>query len=243
MLDEAFKIKGGQKYYIAGGTNQVDLMKKNIHEAEVLVDLNTVLSNSIIEDAAGLKIGAAVKNNAIAKSDVVLRHYPLLSKAILAGASNQIRNMASIGGNLMQRTRCPYFYDVSLPCNKRAPGSGCGALLGDNYNAAVVGYSENCVAVHPSDFCVALVALNAEVKIQLPDGKEDVIPFSDFHRLPGDNPEKDTNLPEDAIIKSVLVQKNSFQNNCTYLKIRERSSFAFALVSVAAAIELDGNFY
>lgn len=227
--------------YISGGTNLVDLMKKHIHQPEKLIDLTEALSSEITSINNGIRIGAMVRNSALAEDSRILDKFPLLSKAILKGASPQIRNMASTGGNLLQRTRCPYFYDTTLPCNKRNPGSGCGALNGNNRMSAVVGYSDHCVAVHPSDMCVALVALDAKVEILKPDSSIEMIDFEDFHRLPGDNPQKDNNLPDGAIITAIEIPDNSFSKNYEYLKLRDRESYAFALISVAAALELSGN--
>ncbi|HVF96037.1 MAG TPA: FAD binding domain-containing protein, partial [Flavisolibacter sp.] len=167
--------------------------------------------------------------------------FPLLSQAILAGASAQIRNMATNGGNLNQRTRCPYFYEVAMPCNKREPGSGCSALEGINRMHAIFGWSEKCVAVHPSDMCIALVALDAVVKVQGADGRERSIPFVDYHRLPGDTPEKDNNLNPGELITVIEIPKNNFADKSYYLKVRDRSSYAFALISVAAAVEIGGS--
>lgn len=227
--------------YISGGTNLVDLMKKHIHQPEKLIDLTEALSSEITSINDGIRIGAMVRNSALAEDSRILDKFPLLSKAILKGASPQIRNMASTGGNLLQRTRCPYFYDTTLPCNKRNPGSGCGALKGNNRMSAVVGYSDHCVAVHPSDMCVALVALDAKVEILKPDSSIEMMDFEDFHRLPGDNPQKDNNLPDGAIITAIEIPDNSFSKNYEYLKLRDRESYAFALISVAAALELSGN--
>jgi xanthine dehydrogenase YagS FAD-binding subunit len=181
------------------------------------------------------------KNTDTANHPLIRQSYPLLAQAILAGASAQIRNMATNGGNLMQRTRCSYFYDVSTPCNKRAAGSGCGAMQGINRNHAIFGWSDKCVAVNPSDMCVALAALDAVVKAQSPDGKERSIPFSDFHRLPGDTPELDTNLRHGELITAIELTKSDFANNSYYLKVRDRASYAFALASVAAALQMSGQ--
>lgn len=227
--------------YIAGGTNQLDLMKKHIAQPEVLVDITSILSDKIEIGKKGIYIGAMVKNSTLTLDNYILEHFPLLAKAILAGASPQIRNMASTGGNILQRTRCPYFYDVTTPCNKRNPGSGCSAFKGENRMSAIIGYSEQCVAVHPSDMSVALAALDAEVVIMDKDQRRKNIPFKDFHRLPGDTPELDTNLPAGALIHSVEIPENSFAKNCAYIKIRDRDSYAFALVSVAAALDLTGG--
>src|SRR4029453_12642282 len=180
----------------------------------------------------GLKIGALVPNSDLAYHPLIAQRYPMLASAILAGASAQLRNMASVGGNLMQRTRCAYFYDTATPCNKRAPGTGCPAIPGFNRYHAIFGTSEHCIAVHPSDMCVALAALAAVVRVTGPDGDR-VIPFGEFHRLPGDAPHLDTNKRPDEIITAVDLPAQSFADHYAYLKVRDRTSYAFALVSVA----------
>ena len=240
-LDQALAKKNATTQFIAGGTNLVDLMKKHIAEPESLVDITSTLSTKIEPTAKGLQIGAMVRNTALANDATILAKYPLVSKAVLAGASPQIRNMASTGGNLLQRTRCPYFYDITTPCNKRKPGSGCSAIAGENRMNAIVGYSEQCVAVHPSDLCVALAALDATVIAKDKTGKSVSIPFKDFHRLPGTTPNLDNNLPANGIIQSVNLNENTFAKNYAYVKLRDRDSYAFALVSVAAALNLSGN--
>lgn len=240
-LGQALAKKTNNTQFIAGGTNLVDLMKKTIAQPEQLVDVTAVLPATIKATDKGVRIGAMVRNSAIASDQIILSQYPLLAKAILAGASPQIRHMASTGGNILQRTRCPYFYDTTLPCNKRKPGSGCGALQGDNHNHAVVGWSEQCVAVHPSDMCIALAALDASVMVTDKNQKASAIAFKDFHRLPGTAPERDNNLPANTIITSIDIAKNPFAKNCAYLKIRDRDSYAFALLSVAAALHLNGD--
>jgi xanthine dehydrogenase YagS FAD-binding subunit len=236
-IHQALSGKKEDAQYIAGGTNLLDLMKKHIAEPDTLLDVTTLLSDKVQLVPKGIRIGAMVRNSAAATNAEILSGFPLLAKAILAGASPQIRNMASTGGNLLQRTRCPYFYDVTLPCNKRKPGSGCGAKEGENRMSAIVGYSESCVAVHPSDMCIALAALDASVIVN-----GDVsIPFKDFHRLPGSTPEKDNNLPDNAIITAIDIPANAFNKNYAYVKVRDRDSYAFALVSVAAALQLEGT--
>ena len=230
--------------FLGGGTNLVDLMKKHIEQPELLIDINSAVSSTIETTNSGLQIGAAAKNTAIATHDAVLKNFPLLAKAILKGASPQIRNMASAGGNILQKTRCPYFYDVAFACNKREPNSGCSALNGNKRMAAIIGYSDHCVAVHPSDFAVALAALDAEVQYvewHNEKVKMNSIPFSEFHRLPDSTPHMDTNLPKEALITNIFIPNNSFHKHCTYLKLRDREEYAFALVSVAAAIELKGE--
>lgn len=234
----ALSKKGSGSQFIAGGTNLVDLMKKNISDPEELVDVTKVLPDTIQLYDKGIRIGAMARNSAITLDKEILSGFPLLAKAILAGASPQIRNMASTGGNLLQRTRCPYFYDTTLPCNKRNPGSGCGAFQGDNRMSAIVGYSEYCVAVHPSDMCIALAALDATITFTGKDNRSLTILFKDFHRLPGYTPQLDNNLPANAVIASIEIPRNAFNKNYSYLKIRDRDSYAFALISVAAAFEL-----
>jgi xanthine dehydrogenase YagS FAD-binding subunit len=240
----AVKSVAGNKNanFLAGGTNILDLMKEDVARPAELVDI-TRLSLAQIKTAktGGISIGALAKNTDTANHPLVRQNYPLLSMAILAGASGQIRNMATNGGNLMQRTRCSYFYDVAMPCNKREPGSGCGALEGINRMHAIFGWSEKCIAVHPSDMAVALAALDATVRVQGADGKERVVPFADFHRLPGDMPEKDNNLAHGELITSIEIPKDNFAARSYYLKVRDRASYAFALVSVAAALDLNGS--
>jgi xanthine dehydrogenase YagS FAD-binding subunit len=226
--------------FVTGGTNLIDLMKANVAQPSRLIDINRLPLKKIEETPEnGLRIGALVPNADLAYHPLVESRYPLLSSAILAGASQQLRNMASTGGNLMQRTRCYYFYDTATPCNKRSPGSGCSALTGQNRIHAVLGASESCIATHPSDMCVALAALEATVRTMSPAG-ERVIPFGEFHRLPGDTPEIDTNLRADEIITAIELPAKGFASNYTYLKLRDRASYAFALVSIAVGLELDG---
>jgi xanthine dehydrogenase YagS FAD-binding subunit len=227
--------------FIAGGTNLVDLMKDDVERPTRLIDISRLPLDRVEETAGGgLLIGALVPNTDLAYHPLVEQRYPVLSSAILAGASQQLRNMASTGGNLLQRTRCAYFYDTATPCNKRVPGSGCSAIDGLNRGHAILGTSEACIAVHPSDMCVALRVLDATVHVAGPSG-ERAIPFADFHRLPGDTPHRDTNLARDEMVTAVELPQKGFAGNYTYLKIRDRLSYAFALVSVAAAIELDGD--
>ncbi len=234
----AFQLDDANGQYLAGGTNLVDLMKKHINVPDTVVNVSKMLSNTIQLTKKGVQIGALASNSDVADHKSIKENYLLISQAILSGASPQIRNMATTGGNLLQRTRCPYFHDTSLPCNKRKPNSGCGALNGHQRMAGIIGTSPNCVAVHPSDFCVALVALDAEVTILKTDGTEDTMAFENFHRLPENLTQKDTNLPEKALVTSVFVPNNKFESNVAYVKIRERDSYAFALVSAAAALEL-----
>ncbi|HEX8736307.1 MAG TPA: xanthine dehydrogenase family protein subunit M [Pyrinomonadaceae bacterium] len=224
--------------FIAGGTNILDLMKEGVENPSELVDVSRLALAQIRANGSGVSIGALAKNTDTANHLLIRQNYPLLAQAILAGASAQIRNMATNGGNLMQRTRCAYFYDVAMPCNKREPGTGCGALEGINRMHAIFGWSEKCVAVYPSDMSVALAALDAVVKVRGADGRERSIPFNDFHRLPGENPEKDNNLQHGELITSIELPKSNFAAKSYYLKVRDRASYAFALVSVAAALDV-----
>ena len=227
--------------FIAGGTNILDLMKENVARPARLIDI-TRLPLKAIEPTAdgGLRLGALATNADTAYHAEVERRYPLISKAILAGASQQIRNMATNGGNLLQRTRCWYFYDTAAPCNKREPGTGCGARDGLNRIHAILGQSDACIAVHPSDFCVALAALEAVVQVSGPEGSR-AIPFAEFHRLPGDTPHIDNTLQADEIVTSIDLPPQGYADHCAYLKIRDRASFAFALVSVAVGLDMDGD--
>ena len=227
--------------FIAGGTNLIDLMKEDVERPSRLIDISRLPLKTVEETAGGgLRIGALVPNSDLAYHPLIEQRYPLLSSAILAGASQQLRNMASTGGNLLQRTRCYYFYDTATPCNKREPGSGCSAIKGFNRMHAILGTSEACIATHPSDMCVALAALEAKVYVVGPAG-ERAIAFADFHRLPGDTPQLDTNLNPNEIVTAVELPAQGFAKNYSYLKIRDRLSYAFALVSVAAALELEGG--
>jgi xanthine dehydrogenase YagS FAD-binding subunit len=227
--------------FIAGGTNLIDLMKEDVERPARLIDISRLPLKTVEETKdGGLRIGALVPNSDLAWHPKIEQRYPLLSSAILAGASAQLRNMASTGGNLLQRTRCYYFYDTATPCNKREPGSGCSAIKGVNRMHAILGTSEACIATHPSDMCVALAALEAKVCVAGPSG-ERTIAFADFHRLPGDTPQRDSNLDPNEIITAIELPGQGFAANYSYLKIRDRLSYAFALVSVAAAFELDGE--
>ena len=227
--------------FIAGGTNLIDLMKYDVERPTRLIDISRLSLNSVEATADGrVRIGALVPNSDLAYHPLIGERYPMLASAILAGASAQLRNMASTGGNLLQRTRCYYFYDIATPCNKREPGSGCSAIAGLNRMHAILGTSDACIATHPSDMCIALTALDAMVHVAGPSGTR-AIAFADFHRLPGDTPQHDTNLQANEIVTAVELPPLGFPANYTYLKIRDRLSYAFALVSVAAALELDGN--
>ena len=225
--------------YLAGGTNLVDLMKLEIMTPDVLVDVRRLTSDRIEEtEDGGVRIGAAVTNSDLAADRTIRSRYPVLSQALLSGASGQLRNLATTGGNLLQRTRCVYFYDTTTPCNKREPGSGCSAIEGHNKDHAILGASEHCVATHPSDMAVAMTALEAFVNVHGPDG-ERRIPIEDLHRLPGDEPERDTTLEHGELITAVDLPPLDLAYNSRYRKVRERASYAFALVSVAAALDVE----
>ena len=229
--------------WLAGGTNLLDLMKSGIENPSTLIDISRLPCAAVeLTKDDGLRIGAAARNSAVADHPLVRSRYPLLAQALLAGASAQLRNMASIGGNLMQRTRCYYFYDRAFgACNKREPGSGCAARTGFNRIHAIFGASEHCIATHPSDMAVALNALDAVVEVRSARGSR-AIPIDAFHRLPGDTPQDDTELQPDELIVAVTLPRSARAQHSYYLKVRDRASFAFALVSVAAALELrDGN--
>ncbi|HKW52284.1 MAG TPA: xanthine dehydrogenase family protein subunit M [Stellaceae bacterium] len=224
--------------FIAGGTNLVDLMKENVARPSRLIDITHLPLDKIEETRdGGLRVGALVPNSDLAYHPEIEARYPLLASAILAGASPQLRNMASTGGNLLQRTRCFYFYDTTTPCNKREPGSGCSAIDGINRMHAILGTSEHCIATHPSDMCVALAALEARV-LATGQGGERRIAFADFHRLPGDTPQVDSTLRPDEIITVIELPAKGFAGNHTYLKIRDRQSYAFALISIAVGIDI-----
>ena len=224
--------------FIAGGTNLLDLMKEGVMLSGRLVDINRLPLDRIEERDGGLLLGATARNADTAYHPLVRERYPLLTAAILAGASPQLRNMASNGGNLLQRTRCYYFYDIGTPCNKREPNTGCGAIGGVTRQHAILGASEHCIATHPSDMCVALAALEATVHVESKRGKR-AIPFAEFHRLPGEAPQYDTVLEADELITHIaLPDASRYRDHSAYLKIRERLSYAFALVSVAAALDI-----
>jgi xanthine dehydrogenase YagS FAD-binding subunit len=230
-----------QVRFLAGGTNLVDLMKENVERPERLVDINRLPLNKIDDlEGGGLRLGALVTNADTAYDPRVERRYPLLASAILAGASPQLRNAATNGGNLNQRTRCYYFYDPATACNKREPGSGCGAIGGVNRIHAILGASDQCIATHPSDMCVALAALDAQVRVTGPDADR-VIPFTEYHRLPGDQPWRDNDLRPGELVTAIDLPAEDFSSHYTYLKLRDRLSYAFALVSVAVAMRLDGE--
>jgi xanthine dehydrogenase YagS FAD-binding subunit len=234
-------IDDGAKF-LGGGTNLVDLMRLGVETPTTLVDVTRLPFDDI--DATpdgGLRIGAGVRNSDLAADRRVRTRYPVLAEALLAGASGQLRNLATTGGNLLQRTRCPYFQDITKPCNKREPGTGCPARDGDHANLAVIGHSEHCVATHPSDMAVALAALDATVHVDGPAG-ERAIPLVELHRLPGDAPHRDTVLEPAELILAVEITPLELARRSSYRKVRERASFAFALVSVAAALDVaDGE--
>ncbi|MGJ4943306.1 FAD binding domain-containing protein [Bradyrhizobium sp. HKCCYLS1011] len=242
-IAEAVRLKAADPAakFIAGGTNLIDLMKYHVEHPARLIDITRLPLRSVEPShSGGVMIGALVPNSDLAYHPLIESRYPLLSSAILAGASAQLRNMASTGGNLLQRTRCAYFYDVATPCNKRTPGAGCSAKDGLNRNHAILGFSNACIATHPSDMCVALAALDASVHVAGPTGAR-IVPFAEFHRLPGDRPDLDNTLRTDEIITAIELPPQGFAANYSYLKIRDRLSYAFALVSVAAALELVGG--
>jgi xanthine dehydrogenase YagS FAD-binding subunit len=227
--------------FLGGGTNLIDLMKMGVETPETVIDINRLPLTKVeaLPNGGGVRIGALARNSDVAEHTLIKERYPVLSEAFLAGASPQLRNMATVGGNLLQRTRCYYFYDPAFPaCNKRQPGSGCGAIEGFNRMHAILGQSEHCIATHPSDMCVALAALEAVIHVRGPKG-ERKIAFADFHRLPGDTPERETNLLPEELITAVDLPASPLAARSHYLKVRDRASYAFALVSVAAALQLD----
>jgi xanthine dehydrogenase YagS FAD-binding subunit len=229
--------------FLGGGTNLIDLMKMGVETPARIIDINRLPLAQIEElpDGKGVRLGALARNSDVAEHELIKQRYPVLSQALLAGASPQLRNMATVGGNLMQRTRCYYFYDPAFPqCNKRNPGSGCGAVNGYNRIHAILGQSEQCIATNPSDMNVALAALEAVVRVQGPKGERQ-IPFAEFHRLPGSTPNVDTNLQADELIVAVDLPAVPFAIRSHYLKMRDRASYAFAIVSVAAALEIDAG--
>ncbi len=227
--------------FIAGGTNLVDRLKVFLDEPAQLIDVSRLDLKPIEATTnGGIRIGALATNTAVADHPQIRRDYPLLSRAILSGASQQIRNVATVGGNLLQRTRCPYYYDTVFACHKRQPGTGCAALQGINRMHAILGASDRCIAVHPSDMCVALAALDAVVEVEGSNGRRQ-IPFNDFHRLPGDTPERDTNLAPGELITAVILPPLPFAKTGVYLKLRDRASYSFALISVAAAMDVAGG--
>ncbi|RZK13626.1 MAG: xanthine dehydrogenase family protein subunit M [Pedobacter sp.] len=236
----ALLLKDKNSKFIAGGTNLIDLMKRGVSAPEKLIDINHVPLKQIELVGNKIIIGALASNTAVAENELIKEKLPLLAMALNAGASAQLRNVATVGGNMMQRTRCGYFYDTEMPCNKRQPGSGCGAIRGFNRMHAIFGTSDTCIAVHPSDMCVALTALDAVVVLANSKGERKVL-FKDFHRLAGDTPQLDNNLKVDEIILRLEIPTNNLNKNSYYLKVRDRASYAFALVSVAAGLEISNN--
>jgi xanthine dehydrogenase YagS FAD-binding subunit len=227
--------------FLGGGTNLVDLMRYNVEHPTTLIDVTRLDFNQVVTTGNTTTIGAGVRNSDLANHETIRTNYPLLSQALLSGASPQLRNMATTGGNLLQRTRCYYFMDTAFPaCNKRTPGSGCAALKSFNRIHAILGASNECIATNPSDMNVALAALNATVHVIGPKGKR-TIPFAEFHRLPGNTPQLDTNLQPGELITAVELPAPKFTRHSYYLKVRDRKSYAFALVSVAAGLEISGN--
>ncbi|MBR1195028.1 xanthine dehydrogenase family protein subunit M [Bradyrhizobium sp. AUGA SZCCT0240] len=226
--------------YLGGGTNLVDLMRETVEQPDALVDVTGLSSAIEARDDGSLLIGAAAKNTAVAADRAVRTRFPMLSRALLAGASGQIRNMATVGGNILQRTRCTYFYDDASRCNKRAPGAGCDAIDGFNRYHAILGASPACVATHPSDMCVALAALDAIVHLEGPNGRR-TMKLVDFHRLPGGRPDVETELETHELITAIELPALRLAARSTYRKVRDRASYAFALVSVAAALDLDAD--
>lgn len=227
--------------FIGGGTNLIDLMRENIEHPDTVVDVTHLPLTEIKELSDGsIHVGALVRNSHMAANDLIRQRYPFLSQAILNGASGQLRNMATTGGNLLQRTRCYYFYDKASKCNKREPGSGCDAIEGFNRIHSILGTSESCIATHPSDMCVALAALDAKVLVTGNNGDREIA-FKDFHLLPGDTPNIETTLKKDELITAVVIPPLKFAQYSMYGKVRDRASYAFALVSVAAAIDIDNG--
>ncbi|MCK9686201.1 FAD binding domain-containing protein [Scleromatobacter humisilvae] len=242
-IDEALRLGlTPGAHFLGGGTNLIDLAKGGVVQPMLLIDVSRLPLADVTATAdGGARIGAMARNSDVANHPLIRTRYPLLSQALLAGASPQLRNMATVGGNLLQRTRCPYFYDTGFEhCNKRAPGSGCGAVGGINRNHAILGASAACIATHPSDMCVALAALRAQVHVRGPRG-ERAIAMADFHRLPGDTPQRDTTLAAGELILGVDLPPDGFAGHAHYLKVRDRASYAFALVSVAAALDVRGG--
>jgi xanthine dehydrogenase YagS FAD-binding subunit len=236
---EAAGTPGSQ--YIAGGTNLIDLMKDDIVTPAHLIDVNDLALAQIERlSGGGVKVGSMVRNSDLANDLYIRQNYPVLSRALLSGASAQLRNMASVGGNLLQRTRCSYFYDVAGPCNKRVPNSGCPAIEGYNRMHSVLGASNKCISAHPSDMCVALAALDATIHTSGPKGDRK-IKMADFHKLPGNTPELENVLEANELITAVELVPMGFNKNWAYLKVRDRASYAFALVSVAALLDIEAG--
>ncbi len=243
-VEEAIAVWTPDAAYLGGGTNLVDLMKTGALHPGKLIDLNRLLGLDLIEMLAdgSTRIGAMVRNADLAHDAGFAATFPMIAEALLSGASGQLRNVATVGGNLMQRSRCAYFQDPYSACNRRTPGVGCDAKEGDNRSHAILGFSDACIATNPSDFCVSLAALDAVVEVHGPRGRRD-IPYADLHRLPGQTPEKETALEAGDLVLAIRLPSDAaaFRLNARYLKVRERTSFAFALVSAAAALRLEGG--
>ncbi|MER7176630.1 FAD binding domain-containing protein [Streptomyces mesophilus] len=242
-VEEATAAHAGRatSRYLGGGTNLVDLMKLGVERPETLIDVSRLDLDGVEELADGsVRLGATVRNSDLAAHPLVRDRYPVLSQALLSGASGQLRNAATTGGNLLQRTRCPYFQDLDKPCNKREPGSGCGAREGVSRDLAVLGHSAQCVATHPSDMAVALAALDAQVELRGPQGPR-TLPAAEFHRLPGDRPDRDTELDHGELITGVLLPPSTAGLPCAYRKVRDRASYAFALASVAVVLGIEDS--
>lgn len=235
-------LEGTRSKFLAGGTNLIDLMKLNIETPRQVIDINGLDLYNIEEMAGGaVRIGALVKNSDLAWHPLVMQRYPVLSEALLSGASAQLRNMASVGGNILQRTRCYYFYDTTFPCNKREPGSGCAAINGYNRNNAILGTSDSCIATHPSDMCVAMAMLDATITILSVTGTERAVPFNEFHLLPGSTPQRENILRHGDLITGVILPAISYSRHSHYLKVRDRASYEFALTSAAVMLDIDGG--
>jgi xanthine dehydrogenase YagS FAD-binding subunit len=230
----------GSARYLAGGTTLIDLMRLEVMSPSALVDLGRLPLAAIEKDGEGIRIGAMARNADVATHPLVVERYPLLAQALLAGASPQVRNMATVGGNLLQRTRCPYFRDPAVPCNKRSPGTGCSALEGYTRSHAIFGTSESCIATHPSDMCVALVALDAVVHTRN-GGRERAIPISELHTLPGEHPEIENTLEQGELITHIELPASPFAAHSRYVKVRDRAAFAFALASAAVGLDIAGG--
>jgi len=227
--------------FISGGTSLIDLMKSNIEQHSLLVDLNKLSLLGVENSAAGLRIGALERMSDVGEHPLVVENYPVVSQALLASASPQLRNMASMGGNLLQRTRCGYFRDVAFPCNKRVPGSGCPAQDGDNRNLAILGGSDSCIATHASDLCVALVALEAKLTIESAKGTTRTVPLAEFYKLPGKTPHVENQLQPGDLITAITIPAAAHARKSHYLKVRDRASYAYALVSAAVGLDVQGG--
>lgn len=240
-IGEAIRAVTDTSHFIGGGTNIIDLMKMNIEKPTLLIDINSIELNKIeMLPNGNIMVGAMVSNSDLAYDNIIVKNYPLLSQALLSGASPQLRNMASVGGNLLQRTRCPYFFDTATPCNKRVPDSGCSAIKGYNRMNAILGTSSQCIATHPSDMCVALSALDAVIHVQGMQGKR-TISFEAFYTLPGNTPAIENTLQHGELITHVEIPAQPFASNSCYVKVRDRQSYEFAVVSAAIALDKNGE--